>query len=142
MSAKLLLQIKATHKRKPLSVYTRVKQKLTYLVSNMKTRTEKLDKVMLVTKENLLDLVSTSYGTPCKYCQTQLTYKNYVCDHIYPLSRGGESEKDNLQIICKRCNTQKGPMLEEEFIALMALINTFTEESKLYAKRKLSKASI
>lgn len=142
MSAKLLLKIKAAHKRKPMSVYARVKQKLTYLVSNMKVRTEKVDRMMLVTKDQLSDLVAEAYGTSCKYCDEQLTYKNYVCDHIFPLSRGGESEKSNLQIICKRCNTQKGPMLEEEFIALLALINTFTEESKSYAKRKLSKASI
>lgn len=142
MSSHLLSNIKACHKRKPLGIYSRVKKKLIYLMSNMKTRTEKVEKTMLVTKEQLVDLVASSYGTPCKYCDTQLTYKNYVCDHIYPLSRGGESEKSNLQIICKRCNTQKGPMLEEEFISLLALINTFSEESKVYAKRKLSKASI
>jgi len=142
MSSHLLGSIKACHKRKPLGVYARVKKKLVYLMSNMKVRTEKVEKTMLVTKEQLTGLVASFYGQPCKYCKTQLTYKNYVCDHIFPLSRGGESEAQNLQIICKRCNTQKGPMLEEEYISILGLIDTFTEESKVYVKRKLSKASI
>lgn len=142
MNQKLLLQIKASHKRKPLVIYGRVNKRITYLMSNMKARTEKVGKTMIVTKNDIFDLVSAEYGMACKYCQTQLTYKNYVCDHILPLSRGGESEKENLQIICKTCNTQKGPMFEDEYLALIALINTFTKESRIYAKRKLSKAGI
>lgn len=142
MSAKLLLQIKKTHKRKPNVIYARVRKKLIYLMSNMKTRTQKVDVLFDVTKDQLIDLVASSYGTKCKYCNVELTFKNYVCDHIVPLSRGGLSTKSNLQIICKRCNTQKGPMLEEEYLQLLQLLDTFTEESRIYAKRKLSKASI
>lgn len=29
-------------------------------------------------------------------------------DHIVPLSMGGEHEWDNLQLLCKKCNTSKG----------------------------------
>lgn len=36
------------------------------------------------------------------------------CDHIIPLSRGGETETDNLQTLCATCNRAKGNRLEEE----------------------------
>lgn len=32
-------------------------------------------------------------------------------DHIKPESKGGESIKDNLQTLCKRCNIKKGSKL-------------------------------
>jgi len=33
---------------------------------------------------------------------------NLECDHIIPLSRGGETETDNLQTLCRACNRKKG----------------------------------
>jgi 5-methylcytosine-specific restriction endonuclease McrA len=29
-------------------------------------------------------------------------------DHIFPRSRGGQNEDDNLRLLCIRCNTSKG----------------------------------
>jgi len=34
------------------------------------------------------------------------------CDHIIPLSKGGETETANLQTLCSRCNLRKGTRLE------------------------------
>lgn len=31
-------------------------------------------------------------------------------DHILPLSRGGSSSEDNLQILCRRCNAKRGAL--------------------------------
>ena len=34
--------------------------------------------------------------------------KGATIDHIRPKSRGGTSRMDNLQLLCKQCNGQKG----------------------------------
>jgi hypothetical protein len=44
-------------------------------------------------------------GEKCKMCGDT---KRLEIDHITPLSKGGGDELDNLQILCKSCNTRKG----------------------------------
>lgn len=39
-------------------------------------------------------------------------------DHIVPISRGGSSERDNLQALCESCNRAKGRRTMDEFISL------------------------
>lgn len=34
--------------------------------------------------------------------------KNLTIDHIHPVSKGGINDEDNLQTLCRRCNTAKG----------------------------------
>lgn len=41
----------------------------------------------------------------CQYCGSR---QFLVCDHIYPVSRGGHTEADNLQTLCRTCNSKKG----------------------------------
>jgi len=41
----------------------------------------------------------------CVYCGT---HKELCADHIYPESRGGETTFENLQTLCRPCNTSKG----------------------------------
>ena len=36
-------------------------------------------------------------------------------DHIFPVSRGGFTQMDNLQVLCEKCNIQKSNMTMEEF---------------------------
>ncbi len=38
-------------------------------------------------------------------------FKELAGDHIYPFSKGGLTTWDNLQLICLRCNSQKGSMI-------------------------------
>lgn len=41
----------------------------------------------------------------CKHCGTHI---DLTCDHITPVSRGGETRLSNLQTLCRPCNSRKG----------------------------------
>jgi len=41
----------------------------------------------------------------CKHCGSR---KNLTADHIYPEIMGGKATMNNLQTLCKSCNTRKG----------------------------------
>lgn len=50
-------------------------------------------------------------GGKCVYCGST----DLLClDHLVPLSKGGDNEKDNLVIACKACNSGKGGRMIEE----------------------------
>lgn len=51
-------------------------------------------------------------GRICAVCGS----KERLCiDHIFPVSRGGFTILDNLQVLCEKCNLQKSNMTMEEF---------------------------
>lgn len=54
---------------------------------------------------NLFPQLAMAYGEQCLICATN---KHLLVDHIIPLKRGGTSEIDNLQILCRVCNFRKG----------------------------------
>ena len=43
----------------------------------------------------------------CYYCHKSLDRCDITMDHIVPLSQGGKSNKGNLTISCKTCNSNK-----------------------------------
>ena len=45
------------------------------------------------------------YGFKCLSCGSNEALE---VDHIKPVSSGGKTEFDNLQILCKKCNMEKG----------------------------------
>lgn len=45
----------------------------------------------------------------CVVCQTHL---DLSCDHIVPESKGGPTTCENLQTMCRPCNSKKGAKLE------------------------------
>ena len=46
-------------------------------------------------------------------CVTCGTHIDLCCDHIIPESRGGETSFDNLQTMCRPCNSRKGAKMPE-----------------------------
>lgn len=45
------------------------------------------------------------YGNKCLRCSTN---KRLEADHVIPLSRGGKNSIDNIQPLCRTCNSSKG----------------------------------
>lgn len=43
----------------------------------------------------------------CPYCKGEFNYKEMHGDHIVPWSKGGKTERDNLQMLCAACNIKK-----------------------------------
>lgn len=50
-------------------------------------------------------------GHRCMQCGS--TKKLHI-DHIVPVSKGGTSDDDNLQVLCEKCNTSKGAKIVHE----------------------------
>ncbi|MBR0310461.1 MAG: HNH endonuclease, partial [Paludibacteraceae bacterium] len=54
---------------------------------------------------DIVGLVYMRDGGRCRECGST---KNLQLDHIIPFSKGGSSELENLQLLCKECNLKKG----------------------------------
>ena len=55
-------------------------------------------------------------GLHCVYCDEDLSSAEIHMDHVIPESRGGETNYNNLQVTCRKCNLAKGVLSEEEFM--------------------------
>ena len=60
--------------------------------------------------EELRDMIYKRDGYKCKYCGSK---DNLVIDHVIPFSKGGKTELNNLQTLCKKCNSEKGNKLNK-----------------------------
>lgn len=58
--------------------------------------------------KSVLSVLLNKQGGKCAKCKCKITAKNSEVDHIHPHSRGGETEIENAQLLCIRCNRSKG----------------------------------
>lgn len=127
------------HKTYWQKAYKKLSSKMSSLKSSLKRRSEQYEVDFKITSGDIRTLFYTVYGKGCKYCDKQLTFRTIACDHIIPLSKGGPSTRKNLQLICRTCNTRKGPLNEKDFELLIQLISDLPEELNLYVMKKLAK---
>lgn len=69
----------------------------------MNNRAKKFGVDGTVTSEELRALYASS--PQCKKCGRKT---DLVFDHIVPMYKGGDNTIDNLQILCRICNMEKG----------------------------------
>ena len=90
------------------------------------------------TKDAIEGMIRGVLGLGCVYCEEVVDVKNMGLDHKIPVNRGGRKSIDNLQIICKRCNTRKGVLTYGEYLMLLLTIDKLDEPAQKYVYRKLS----
>lgn len=59
--------------------------------------------------------ISLRDGPRCRYCDKEFKIEDLTVDHRIPLMRSGKDEPDNVVLACRTCNSQKGPMTDEEY---------------------------
>lgn len=128
--ARFLEKVSAVHKRKKEEIVGRILKRADGVKSSMTSRSKKAGVPCDITVEDVRELIFDAYGSPCKYCGRRLDIKNLVVDHIVPVSKGGPSTRDNLQVICKSSNSMKGSLAEDDFLMLLRWLDTVSEELK------------
>jgi 5-methylcytosine-specific restriction endonuclease McrA len=119
--------------------YKKLSAKMSSLKGSLKRRSEHYEVEFNISSQEIRELFVEVYGQGCKYCDKQLTFRTIACDHIIPLSKDGKSTKENLQLICRTCNTRKGPLNESDFKVLIQLVQELPDELSTYVMRKLAK---
>lgn len=128
------------HKRKLNTFALKIENRCSSWKNSLVNRSKKANVECNVTIDELRELMYNNYGTPCKYCGKKMDINNLVIDHIVPLSKGGTSNIDNLQIICKTSNSMKGSLDEKNFQLLLDwLSNDAPEELKIDLSIRLAR---
>ena len=50
----------------------------------------------------------------CQYCLSEFDERSLTVDHVYPRSRGGSNDWENLVTSCQNCNAKKADKLTHE----------------------------
>lgn len=127
------------HKTFWKKAYTKLTRKMSGVKSSLKIRSKENNVKFDITLDEIKQMFYKEYGKECKYCDKKLNIRTIACDHIVPLVKGGDSVVSNLQLICRTCNTRKGPLDEEDFSILIQLVSELPEEINKYVMRKLAK---
>ena len=131
-------KLRRYHKHFAKKVFHRLMKKSSTLRSTLKRRSKEYEVEFNISLEEVRNLLYKAYGRRCAYCEIRLLVSNMACDHILPLSLGGNSTPMNLQMICHRCNTRKGPLTHRNFNKVLRWLNKQELDLKKYVLRKLS----
>lgn len=79
-------------------------------------------------------LLKEVHDSICVYCEKSLSKEDITLDHKTPLSKGGElKSKENIVISCQQCNSLKGDLTYEKFMAV---------KDKIFAKIKAKEEAL
>ena len=131
-------KLRKHHKHFAKKVFHRLMKKSSTLRSTLKRRSKEYEVEFNISLTEVRTLLYKSYGRKCRYCNTILLVNNMACDHVHPLSLGGNSTPANLQMICMRCNTRKGPLTDKEFSKILRWLSKQNLALAKYVLRKLS----
>ena len=119
-------------------IFHRLMKKSSTLRSTLKRRSKEYEVLFEISLPTIRNLLLRHYSKPCIYCNDILDVSNMVCDHIVPLSSGGPSIVQNLEMICKRCNIRKGPLTGREYRIFITFLEKQPKHVQEYVYRKLS----
>ena len=131
-------KLRKHHKHFAKKVFHRLMKKSSTLRTTLKRRSREYEVEFKITLTEVRESLHKSYGRKCRYCTTTLLVNNMACDHIHPLSLGGVSTPENLQMICMRCNTRKGPLTDREFTKILKWLSKQTKSFILKALLKFN----
>ena len=86
------------------------KEKDTHLKARIASHENASRGIALTVKKKL------TQTSECPYCNKAIG-NNPHADHIYPVSKGGQSIDYNMVMVCEKCNLSKGDLMLREFIA-------------------------
>tara|TARA_Y100001973_G_C5203172_1_gene339387 strand:+ start:1827 stop:2312 length:486 start_codon:yes stop_codon:yes gene_type:complete len=135
-------KLKKMHGNHWQNVFHRLMKKSSTLKTTLKRRSKEYEVEFDISLKQIRDEIHSSYGRKCKYCHYRLDIRNMVCDHIVPLSLGGNSTPENLQLICDRCNRRKGPLTDKQYGKLLKWLSSQSPIMADYILRKMSKADV
>ena len=131
-------KLRRHHKQFAKRTFHRLMKKSSTLRSTLKRRSKEYEVEFNISLEEVRELLYRHYGRTCNYCDSRLLVNNMACDHIMPLSLGGCSTPKNLQMICMRCNTRKGPLTNKNFKKILKWLSHQDIDLSKYVLRKLS----
>jgi 5-methylcytosine-specific restriction endonuclease McrA len=102
----------------------RTRKRLRAIYSSQKTRAKKYGDVVPYSVDEFLAYMVPLIEQPCYFCSVRLTPKGFQVDHTTPLARGGTWTLTNNYPICTSCNRRKHALLDTEYQALLAFLNT------------------
>lgn len=131
-------KLTTVHKRNIVIKSKKLMRKTSAALTSMKKRSIENDVLCTITLDELRELTLAAYGSPCKYTKRILTLENIVYDHITPVSKGGDSSKENIQVISRFANNIKGALVEPDFLLLLEWIDKLPEALAASVSRKLA----
>jgi len=69
----------------------------------------------------------------CRQCGNR---KDLVIDHVIPTTKNGKTEIDNLQTLCRPCNTKKSNAIEVTKSKTLSIPKVNTEQQPIYLCKK------